>query len=97
MDLSVDLHDGGAVGVVGPTVFSVGANDKYIMVKQHPAKDGFGRYDQTVMNYYVVTRLNGPAWERDKSVRGPLTKEQFDELSATTRLPSFTKTCVDLQ
>jgi hypothetical protein len=97
MDLSVDLGNGGAIGVVGPTVFSLGANEKYIVVKQHPAKDGFGRYDRSVTNYYVVTRLSGPPWERDKGVRGPLTKEQFDRLSATTALPGFTKTFDDLQ
>jgi hypothetical protein len=97
MDLSVDLGNGGAIGVVGPTVFSLGANDKYIVVKQHPAKDGFGAYDRSVTNYYVVTRLSGPPWERGKGVRGPLTKEQFDKFSATIGLPVFTKTFDDLQ
>jgi hypothetical protein len=97
MDLSVDVGNGDAIAVVGPTVFSLGANDKYIVVKQHPAKDGFGAYDRSVTNYYVVTRLAGPPWERDKGVRGPLTKERFAQLSVIAGLPGFTKTFQDLQ
>lgn len=42
MDLSVDLHNGGAIALVGPTVFSLAANSQYIVVKQHPATDHFG-------------------------------------------------------
>ena len=39
MNLAFDLGNGTAVSLVGPTVFSVGADDKHIVVKQHPAKD----------------------------------------------------------
>jgi hypothetical protein len=97
MNLSVDLQNGGAIGIVGPTVFSIGANDRYIVVKQHPAKDYFGNFDRTITNYFVVTRMTGSALERDKGVRGPLTSSQFDQLSTSMTLPAFSKTFSDLE
>lgn len=96
MNLSVDVGNGGAVGIVGPTVFALGANDKYIVVKQHPATDHFGHFDRTVTNYFVVTRMSGPALEKENGVRGPLTKDQFDQLATSLSLPTFTKTFDDL-
>jgi hypothetical protein len=71
MMLAVDLHNGGSIGIVGPTVFALGADDHYIVVKQHPAKDGFGHFDQAVTDYFIVTRLPGTAEEKEKGVRGP--------------------------
>jgi hypothetical protein len=96
MSLSVDLENGGAIGIVGPTVFSLGANDQYIAVKQHPATDQFGHFDRRVTNYFIVTRIAGSAFEKEKSVRGPLTKDQFDQLATSMVLPAFTKTLPDL-
>ena len=96
MNLSVDVGNGGAVGIVGPTVFSLGADDKYIVVKQHPATDHFGHIDRTVTNYFVVTRMSGPALEKENGVRGPFTKDQFDQLVTSLSLPAFTKTFDDL-
>jgi hypothetical protein len=43
--LSVDLGNGGRIALVGPTVFSLGANDQYIVVKQQPVTDHFGAFD----------------------------------------------------
>lgn len=57
MSLSFDLGNGTAVGLVGPTVFSVGADDKHIVVKQHPSKDSFGSsFDRSTTHYFVVAR-----------------------------------------
>jgi hypothetical protein len=97
MDLSVDLHNGGAIALVGPTVFSLGANNQYIVVKQHPATDHFGSFNRNVTNFFLVIRLRGSALDKEKGVRGPMTKGQFDQLSRTLRLPPFAKTFDDLQ
>ncbi len=97
MNLSVDVGNGGAVGIVGPTVFSLGADDKYIVVKQHPAMDHFGHFDRTVTNYFVVTRMSGPALEKENGVRGPFTNDQFDKMATSLALPAFTKTFDDLK
>jgi hypothetical protein len=97
MTLAVDLHNGGSIGIVGPTVFSLGADDHYIVIKQHPARDDFGRFDGTVTNYFIVTRLPGSSEDKMKGVRGPLSKDEFEHLAASTHLPQFTKTFADLE
>lgn len=97
MMLAVNLHNGGSMGIVGPTVFSLGADERYIVVKQHPAKDNFGNFDRGVINYFIVTRLPGSGLDKEKGVRGPLSKDDFDRLSAAAHLPQFTKTFPDLE
>jgi hypothetical protein len=97
MMLGVNLRNGSSIGIVGPTVFALGADDHYIVVKQHPAKDGFGNFDQTVTRYFVVTRIPGTANEKEKGVRGPLSKDEFDRLAVSNSLPKFTKTFTDLE
>jgi hypothetical protein len=46
-------------------------------------------FDRASTNFFIVGR--------DKRVRGPLKKEEFDALSASLSLPSFTKVFEDLQ
>jgi hypothetical protein len=96
MTLSIDLHNTGAIGIVGPTVFALGADDRYIVVKQHPAKDGFGHFDRGVTNYFVVTRVAGSEADQEKAVQGPLSEVEFNRLRASDHLPPFTKTFTDL-
>jgi len=61
MHLCFDLKDGTALGLVGPTVFSLGSDDKYIVVKQHPATDEFASsFDRSVTKYFVVERSQSP-------------------------------------
>ena len=98
MILAVNLHDGGSIGiVVGPTVFALGADDHYIVVKQHPAKDSFGNFDQSVTHYFIVTRISGTPEEKEKGVRGPLAKNEIDRLAVSNFRPRFTKTFRDLE
>jgi len=97
MMLAVDLHNGGSIGIVGPTVFSLGADGRYIVVKQHPTKGEFGKFDRGITNYFVVTRLPGSDEDKEKGVRGPMSKDEFDHLSASMHLPQFTKTFADLE
>eukprot|EP01035_Chromulina_nebulosa_P029149 gene29149-38607_t len=78
------IHEDSSVSLVGPTIFAVGADEKHIVLKQHPAFDAAGtKFDRAVTHYFIV--------ERDKSVRGPLKKEEFDQLAVSLALPSFTK------
>ena len=97
MMLAVDLHNSGSIGIVGPTVFALGADDQHIVVKQHPAKDNFGHFDRTITNYYLVTRLAGSEQRKEKGVRGPMSKEDFDRLSTSMTLPRFSKRFADLE
>jgi hypothetical protein len=98
MNLAFDEQDGGGIGLVGPSVFSIGANEKYIVVKQHPSKDSFGDFDRTITNYFVVERTSSRSFEdRKKGVRGPLTEAEFRKLASSLALPRFTKTFRDLE
>jgi hypothetical protein len=87
----INTSDGSWEGI-GPTVFSVGADDKYIVLAQHPSTNATGGFDRSVIHYYVVDRA---PWRR--GVRGPLSQEQFDGLTASLSLPKFVKTFEDLQ
>lgn len=99
MSLSFDLQDGTSLGLVGPTVFAVGSNEKFIVLKQHPARDHFASsFDRTVTNYFVVQRTSSPDFkERRKGVVGPLSREEFDKLALKLALPSFSETFADLE
>jgi hypothetical protein len=103
MDLGVDVGNGTSFTLVGPTVFSIGADDRYIVVKQHPGTDAFGHFDRSATHYFIVdrsVRLDPPddpsAAAMQKAIRGPLGEANFKKLSATLALPAFTITFDDL-
>jgi hypothetical protein len=99
MSLSFDLEKGDAIGLVGPTVFALGFDQRYIVVKQHPAlNQAATSFDRSITNYFVVDRIGSPnPVEREKAVRGPLKKEEFDSLATSLSLPPFTKSFSDLE
>jgi hypothetical protein len=99
MNLAFDLKNGTALGLVGPTVFSIGADDKYIVLKQHPATDHHASsVDRSVTKYFIVERTQSPEFrDRKKRVRGPMEKEEFEKLATSLSLPSFNKTFPDLE
>ncbi len=83
------IHESSSVCLVEPTIFAVGADAKHIVLKQHPSTNAGTKFDRSVTNYFIVAR--------DKSVRGPLTKEEFDALITLLSLPPFTKVFDKLQ
>ena len=98
MNLAFDEGNGMAIGLVGPTVFSIGADEKYIVLKQHPSTDAFGAFNRSITNYFIVVRTSSPSLaEREKGVRGPLIEKEFEKLAVSLSLPKFSKTFKDLQ
>ena len=84
------IHEDSPVALVGQTVFAVGADSRYIVLKQHPPCGEWGMdYDWTITNYFIVGR--------DKRVQGPLNKREFDALSVSLSLPPFTTVFKDLE
>jgi len=76
--------------LVGRTIFAVGADERHIVLKQHPESGVAGTsFDRSVTRYFVVGR--------DKTVKGPLSKEEFDAFSGSLGLPPFTKVFEELQ
>ncbi len=98
MNLAFDDGKGSTTTLVGPTVFAVGADDRYIVVQQHPATDGFGHYNREVTNYFIIDRTDSSdIRERKRGVSGPLSDQDFREKSAALKLPPFQKVFRDLQ
>jgi len=92
MSLTTDDQHGMSSALIGPTVFSIGADDSHIVVKQHPSKDAFGGFDRSVTNYFIVDRAGS-----GKTVSGPLSEAEFNNLSTIQSLPPFTTTFKDLE
>ena len=98
MNLAFDMGKGVSIGLVGPTVFGVGADDRYIVAKQHPATNAFGAFDRATTHYFVVERTTSPSLsERRKRVQGPMSLAEFERLAGTLSLPKFSKTIEDLE
>lgn len=92
VSLSYDLGSGSWAGRVEPQVFAVGANDHYIVVKQHPIQNKLG------VDYYIVLRgEDSMSADPKKVVLGPLTTEQFNLESKRLNLPQFSKVLEALQ
>lgn len=76
LDLSYRLESGSFIGVVEPTVFAIGNNDEFIIVKQHPRE--FGKdIDKTVVNYFIVPIKNKSNIRPEDNKLGPFTREEF--------------------
>jgi hypothetical protein len=85
----IDTSDKSWEGI-GPTVFSIGADDRFIVVAQHPSTNAFGEFDRSVTRYFIVERTK-------RGIQGPLGREEFDKLAASQSLPKLTKTFDDLK
>jgi hypothetical protein len=99
----IDTSDKGWSGV-GATIFSIGADETYIVVAQHPSTDKFGGFDRSITRYFVVERNHTPSsyqpWKGVRGpigIRGPLSKAEFDRLTTTLALPAFNTTFEDLK
>ena len=77
-------------------MFSVGANDRYIVVKRHPG-NAFGEFDRKITQYFVVKRVDGDFEARKREVQGPMTAVAFDQLTKQLSLPPFSKTIKELE
>jgi hypothetical protein len=100
MSLSIDDKNkcGVTHNVLDATVFAVGADDRYIVAKQHPVSADQVHFDRSVTNYLIVDRmLTATLRDRKTGVIGPLTKEQFEQKAAALQLPNFTKTFPKLE
>ena len=85
--------------VIGATVFAVGYNDKYMLVKQHP-RTFPSPPDKKITNYYILPLKKGMDWRSKNGLIGPLTITQFDEKRKELYISDgvkFTKEIEDLK
>jgi hypothetical protein len=104
MSLWAESEDGTGMGVrvVDRTIFSIGSDKRFIVIKQHPRLGNGGDFDRTVTNYFVVTRVTSDEKMRragnvEPHVLGPMTKGDFESLARELSLPAFSKTFRDLE
>ena len=92
--MNLSFYDEGYYSeLVEPAVYAIGANEKYLVLKQHPELRGSGTFDKTITRYYIVARTGSSELEdRRRGVRGPLTQAEFEKLAATLPLPRINKT-----
>jgi len=102
-DLCLSYHescDGGIYGtVVTPTVFAIGYNENYIIVKQHPRAFP-NPPDKSITNFYILPVKNGFNWRTNNGLLGPLTFDQFNQKRKELNIPNslnFTKEMKDLK
>jgi hypothetical protein len=101
MSVSYDLEDGGAIGRVPATVFAVGSDGRYLIIKQHPY-DSIGKWekiDRSVTNYYIIdsTKDSKFADPSPPVVIGPLSETEFQKKKIELKLPEFQKIFSDLE
>jgi hypothetical protein len=92
MTLSRRLPDGNAISRINETVFAVGWNDRYVVAKQHPAKN------RKVTHYYYLDMSRDSIYaDPSQSVTGPLTETEFKQHQADLKLPAFRRTIKQLE
>jgi hypothetical protein len=90
--LNFDLgRNGSSIGLVDWTVFAVGSNDRYIVVKQHP------QGNKAVTSYFIVDKSEVRPMDPTRAVLGPLTQAEFSVKARSLNLPQFTKVLSSLE
>ena len=92
INLSLNLENGGSIEVVEETIYAVGFNENYIILKQHPKK--FGPIDKSVTNFYIVTIYKQNGLTPKKGVLGPFSIEEFREKQKELKLDTVGFTIV---
>jgi len=96
MSLAWIASDGSYITVVDSTVFAVGSNANYIIVKRHPKLAASAtKYDRSITECFVVKRVT-TATDSASNVQGPLTEEQLGLINRVN-LPSISKVFDDLK
>lgn len=76
-DMALGFNDGtNGVGVIAATVFAIGYNQDYIIIKQHPSTFGKQLNKQTT-NYYIIPLKQRLTKSIDKNFYGPMSAFQF--------------------
>jgi hypothetical protein len=93
--LSLDYCDptdqsGGCGGVIGSTVFAVGYNEKYIIVKQHP-RTFPNPPNKEVTNFFILPIKDSFNYRTMNNLIGPLTLEQFNDKRKELNIPDGLK------
>ncbi len=64
--------------IISATVFAIGFNDKFIIVKQHP-RTFPNPPDMNITNYYILPLKKEIDWKSKNGLIGPLTLDEFNK------------------
>lgn len=86
LTLGRKLSNGNAIGRVGPQVFAVGTNDRWIVAARYP------NGDKTNPEYfYFAKAMDNPHKNGDEVAMGPFTAKKFEALKRKHGLPEWSK------
>lgn len=71
--------------IIGETVFAVGYNNEYIIIKQHPNKSS-DSLNKNKINYYILPVKDTMDWQTKNDLIGPLSLNQFEQLKKVYNL-----------
>lgn len=78
-DMVLGYEDGEyGVGIIGSTVYAVGQNEDFIILKQHP-RNFPDEPDSKITNYYIIPLKAKINKSIDRNFYGPLNLREFDE------------------
>lgn len=99
-NMSIGFKDGKyGIGIISPTVFAVGQNEKFIIVKQRPKK-GLNSMQNDTTNYYIIPLRDKISRSAEKNLFGPMSKIEFDRKRIELEIPDdllFTHIFHDLE
>ncbi len=85
--------------LIGPTVFAVGYNNDFMIIKQHPSTFPYAP-DKKVTNYYILPIKKEMDWQTKNGLLGPMTLEHFNNTRKELNIPdgvTFTIVMKDLE
>ena len=85
--------------VIDATVFAVGFDDEFIIVKQHPGLFTT-KPDKSITNYFIIPLVDMQNQSPDEITLGPMDEKEFNKMRQQLGVPSsvkFTKVFKDLE
>lgn len=74
------------IGIISPTVFAVGQNEEFIIVKQHP-KNLLDSYYRDTTYYFIIPLKDKISESAEKNLIGPMSKIEFDKKRREFEIP----------
>jgi hypothetical protein len=71
---------------IGPTIFAIWHNDKYIIVKQHPVTASYQSSTKKT-NYFILPLKEGFNWKTNNGMIGPLSLKEFKVAQIAAHIP----------
>jgi hypothetical protein len=93
MDADEDMEiihidkDGYMISIIRATVFAVGKDENFIIVKQHPKKDN--RIDKKSVNYFIIPLKNKKSNIEEKNIIGPLSLKEFNYIKDKSNISNI--------